>query len=259
MGAIRRSAKSVLVGVLSLAICVGAVMFVFTQPSATLATTLHGTRVTTMSTLLYGKIVNSAGRPLKGVRVAVHRVSGGVHRVDRVMYTASTGTYRSSWVPLSGAYHVEMSVRAGGHMARRSIGLSMLGDLAYKLNAKLLRGPRWYFYKVWPYRIYSSTTVLYGKVTTNAGAPLRGVRIAVHRVLRGRHHVDRYLYTASNGTYRGAWRPLSGAYHVEVSVRSGGRTVKKTVSLAMRRDRAYRLNAKLMTQTYWLFLPIMTY
>jgi hypothetical protein len=131
--------RSALVSSLSLLLIVLAAVFVFTPASVSFADQAQTTRISSKSTVFYGKVTDTKGKPIHRARVVIYQYSRGHQNIRAIVYTGKNGTYRKV-LKLRGRTWVQISVRSGGEIVKtkpRSFVVS-LGH-AYRVSAKLVR------------------------------------------------------------------------------------------------------------------------
>lgn len=131
--------RSAIVPFMSVLLMVLAAAFVFTPASVSFADQAQTTRISSKSTVFYGKVTDTKGNAISRARVVIYQYSRGKQSIRAIVYTGKNGTYRKV-LKLKGRTWVQISVRSGGEIVKtkpRSFVVS-LGN-AYRVSAKLVR------------------------------------------------------------------------------------------------------------------------
>lgn len=143
--------KNVIVATASGLVMIALAGFIVAPTGLTFASTLTTAKISGTSSVVYGKVTNSSGRPIKGARVVLYHYRWSHQDIDAVLYTNSQGLYRRV-LHRTGFESVQASYRVGGHLVKSAPRrLYIRKGHAYKVDMRLVSTSKFVFAPIFSY------------------------------------------------------------------------------------------------------------
>lgn len=131
--------RNLLVSVASLVVLVLASYYVFGAAQTVLADELTVSSIPGTRSVFYGKVTDTAGKPLYRAKIVIFHYNKGRKVYDGYAYTGRNGTYRKV-TQRRGTTYVQISAKVGARtVASKLRRLEVRHGKAYRLNAHLVR------------------------------------------------------------------------------------------------------------------------
>lgn len=144
-------ARNALVGLASLSVLVLAISYVFSPPQLSIADELTVAAIPSINTVFYGKVTDTAGKPVYRARVDVYHYYKGRKVYDAVAYTGRNGIYRKV-TKRQGTTYSQVSVKMGGRTIKSPVRkFTAYRGKAYRISARLVRRSSIVFLPIFSY------------------------------------------------------------------------------------------------------------
>lgn len=130
--------KDLLITGVSIVAVLLAVVYIAFPPGPTMAMTVTSQAISGDSGVIYGKVVDAAGKPIREATVVVVRETGGSPVQEASLTTAHDGTFRVMVGAPFGTRRVIVSADVGSSVARDTITVGVAGGHAYGITAELV-------------------------------------------------------------------------------------------------------------------------
>lgn len=133
----RAIAIDVSLTVTSIVVLLIAALYVVAPPRPSMATEVTTSVTTGTGAVVYGSVLDTADRPVKGATVVVSRQNGGTLERVLSLTAAADGTFKGDVPSPSGTYRITVSADVGGITARDTMSLALEPGRSYGIKAEL--------------------------------------------------------------------------------------------------------------------------
>ncbi len=131
--------RNLAVSVFSAAVVLLALQYVFGGAQTVIADELSVSSIPGTRSVFYGKVTDTAGKPLYRAKVVIFHYYKGRRVYDGYAYTGKNGLYRKV-TARRGTTYVQVSVKVGANTVKSKLRrLEVRHGKAYRLNARLVR------------------------------------------------------------------------------------------------------------------------
>jgi hypothetical protein len=131
-----RFVRDAAVALSSLVIVLGLVGMLFVPAQQSFAVSVATGQYSGTGQVVYGKVVNSGGVGMAGVRVVLYHYYRGRQHVDAAIYTAADGSFRKVLARRSGIEYVQFQKRVGKRIVRKRVHFRISPGHAYRVSAR---------------------------------------------------------------------------------------------------------------------------
>lgn len=146
---VRKYARSLVMGSLSLAVVAALVSFFVGPTEVALAASVSSYRISSVRDVAYGQITNERNRPENAFRVVLYHYTSGRQIIDKVAFTNNRGDYRADIRGRSGTEYVQMNNLH--NTVRKHLHFTMHPGHAYRISAHYVRQPMFFFLPIFTY------------------------------------------------------------------------------------------------------------
>lgn len=146
---LRNRARSVVLGMLSLAVVASLFSFLVGPTEEAMAATVSSHRISSARDVVYGQITNEHSQAQNAFRVVLYHYTAGRRIIDKVDFTNKRGDYRADIRGRSGTEYVQMN-NVHNSVSKRLHFFIRPGH-AYRISAHYVRQPLFFFLPIFTY------------------------------------------------------------------------------------------------------------